>query len=182
MEGQITRAASFRQKAAREFKEMAGLALFLYICLGAVLLLKAAILQDVGVNVAIWGIAALKALLLAKFMLIGRALQLGKRFRDRPLVWPTIYHALMFLLLLLVLTSIEEIVVGSVRHRPLLDSFTHVVGPTAFEGVAVCLVLFLILLPYSAFVCLSDVLGEQETLRLFFVDGARADLRRASAS
>ena len=102
MEGQITRAASFRQKAAREFTEMAALALYLYICLGAVLLLKAAILQDVGVNVAIWGIAALKALVLAKFMLIGRALQVGKRFRDRPLVWPTIYHALMFLILLLV--------------------------------------------------------------------------------
>jgi len=182
MDGQTTRTASFRRKATREFKEMAALALYLYICLGAVLLLKAAILQDVGVNVAIWGIAAVKALLLAKFMLIGRALQLGKRFRDRPLVWPTIYHALMFLLLLLVLTSIEEIVVGSVRHRPLLDSLTHVVGPTVFEGIAVCLVLFLILLPYSAFVCLSDVLGERETVRLFFVDGARADLFKVTLS
>ena len=88
----------------------------------------------------------------------------------------------MFLLLLLVLTSIEEIVVGSVRHRPLLDSLTHVVGPTVFEGIAVCLVLFLILLPYSAFVCLSDVLGERETLRLFFVDGSRADLFKATRS
>ena len=182
MDGQTTRTASFRRKATREFKEMAALALYLYICLGAVLLLKAAILQDVGVNVAIWGIAAVKALLLAKFMLVGRAFQVGKRFRDRPLVWPTIYHALMFLLLLLVLTSIEEIVVGSVRHRPLLDSLTHVVGPTVFEGIAVCLVLFLILLPYSAFVCLSDVLGERETVRLFFVDGARADLFKVTLS
>lgn len=180
MEGQTTRAASLRRKAAREFKEMAALALYLYICLGAVLLLKAAILQDVGVNIAIWGIAAVKALLLAKFMLVGRAFQLGKRFRDRPLIWPTIYHALMFLILLLALTTIEEIVVGGVRHRPFSDSITHVVGPTVFEGIAVCLVLFLILLPYSAFVCLSDVLGERETLRLFFVDGSRVDLFKAT--
>ena len=180
MAGETTRTASFRGKAVSEFKEMAALALYLYICLGAVLLLKAAILQDVGVNFAIWGIAAVKALVLAKFMLVGRALQLGKRFRERPLIWPTLYHALMFLILLLVLTTIEEIVVGSIHHRPLSDSLTHIVGPTIFEGSAVCLVLFLILLPYSAFVCLADVLGEEETLRLFFIDGSRADLSKAS--
>ena len=115
--GRATTTASFRRKATRELKEMAALALYLYICLGAVLMLKAAILQDVEINFAIWGIAAVKALLLAKFMLVGRAFQLGKRFRDRPLIWPAIYHALMFLILLLVLTTIEELIVGSVRHR-----------------------------------------------------------------
>jgi multidrug transporter EmrE-like cation transporter len=174
MNGLARRTASIRQKALREFKEMAALALYLYICLGAVVLLKAAVLQEVGVHFAIWGIAAVKALLLAKFMLLGRGLQVGRRFKDRPLIWPTLYHALIFLFLLLVLTTIEEIVVGSIRHRPLFDSLTHVVGHTVFEGFSICLVLFLILVPYSAFVCLADVLGERETLRLFFVEGSRA--------
>jgi len=174
MKGLATSTASIRSKAVRELKELAALALYLYICLGAVVLLRAAVLQDEGVNVAIWGIAAVKALLLAKFMLLGRALQLGRRFRDRPLIWPTLYHALMFLILLLALTTIEEIVVGTIQHRSLSDSLTHVVGPTFFEGISLCLVLFLILVPYSAFVCLSDVLGERVALRLFFVDGSRA--------
>jgi hypothetical protein len=174
MNGLATRTSSIRQKALREFKEMAALALYLYICLGAVVLLKAAVLQEVGVDFEIWGIAAVKALLLAKFMLLGRALRVGRRFRDKPLIWPTLYHALIFLFLLLVLTTIEEIVVGSIRHRPLFDSLSHVVGHTVFEGIAICLVLFLILVPYSAFVCLADVLGERETFRLFFVDGSRA--------
>lgn len=177
-----TTGASFRRRATRELKEMAALAVYLYICLGAVLMLKAAILQDVGINFTIWGIAAVKAIVLAKFMLVGRAFRLGKRFRDRPLVWPTIYHALMFLILLVVLTTIEELIVGSVHHRSISDSLTHMVGPTVFEGIAVCLVLFLILLPYSAFICLSDVLGERETLRLFFVDGSRAELFKSPLS
>jgi hypothetical protein len=34
MKGTATSTASFRQKAVREFKEMAALALYLYICLG----------------------------------------------------------------------------------------------------------------------------------------------------
>jgi hypothetical protein len=172
--GHAAGTAPLRQKAVREFKEMAALALYLYICLGAVLLLKTAILRDAGVDFSMWGIAAVKALLLAKFMLVGRALKLGRRFRDMPLIWPTLYHALMFLILLLVLTAIEEMVVGSIHHRPLAESLTHVVGPTVFEGISLCLVLYLILVPYSAFVCLADVFGERETARLFFVDGSRS--------
>jgi hypothetical protein len=174
MSGPAKSTASFREKAFGQFKEMAALALYLYVCLGAVVLLKAAILQDVGVHFAIWGIAAVKALLLAKFMLLGREFQIGRKFRDRPLILPILYHALIFLVLLLVLSTIEELVVGSIRHRPLSDSLAHIVGPTVFEGLAVCLVLFLILIPYSAYDCLEDVLGEREAFRLFFVDGARA--------
>jgi len=166
--------ASIRQKAAHEFKEMVALALYLYICFGAVMLLKVSILRDAGVTFDAWGIAAIKALLLAKFMLIGRAFNLGRRFSHRPLIWPTLYHALTFLVLLLVLTTVEEATVGAIHHRALSDSLTHVVGPTVLEGVSVCLVLFLILVPYSAFICLSDTLGERETFRLFFVEGSRA--------
>jgi len=176
MDGSTKRMASFRQKAFGELKEWAVLTLYLYVCFVAVVLLKAAVLQDVGVHFAIWGIAAVKALLLAKFMLIGRVLEVGRKFRDRPLILPIIYHALIFLILLLVLSTIEEIVVGSIQHRPLTDSLAHIVGPTVFEGLSICLVLFLILIPYSAYDCLEDVLGERETFRLFFVDGGRAIL------
>jgi hypothetical protein len=183
MNGPAKSTASVRQKVFGELKEWAGLTIYLYVCFGAVVLLKAAILQDVGVNFAVWGIAGVKAFLLAKFMLLGRMLEIGRKFRDRPLIWPVLYHALIFLILLLVLSTIEELIVGAIHHRPLSDSLTHIVGPTVFEGLAISLVLFLILIPYSAYDCLEDVLGERETFRLFFVDGARAiSARRARAT
>jgi hypothetical protein len=55
---------------------------------------------------------AVKALILAKFLLLGRMLHVGTRFRDKPLIWPTLYHALMFLIVLLILTTLEELIVG----------------------------------------------------------------------
>jgi hypothetical protein len=75
----------------------------------------------------------------------------------------------VFLIVLLVLTTLEELIVGSIHGRAVADSLNHVVGPIFFEGLAVCLIMFLILVPYSAFTCLSDVVGEHETIRLFFV-------------
>jgi hypothetical protein len=161
--------ATLREKAVGQFEELAALSVYLYVCLGAVVLLKSAGLQQAGIGSDLWGIAAVKAVLLAKFMLLGRDLHLGERFRDRPLIWPTLYNALVFLILLLVLTVFEELLVGLLHHRALGDSLTHVVGSTFLQGFAVCLVLFLILVPYSAFMCLGEVLGEREVIRLFFV-------------
>ncbi|MGH7155815.1 MAG: hypothetical protein ACREF3_17950, partial [Acetobacteraceae bacterium] len=140
------------------------------VCLGAVILFKSAILREVGVNYAIWGIAAIKAMILAKFMLLGRMLHLGKLYGEKPLIWPTLHKSLMFLILLLVLTTLEELAVGWIHSRSLIDSLTHVVGPTFYQGLAVSFIMFLILVPYSAFTSLGDALGEHEMFRLFFVD------------
>jgi hypothetical protein len=156
-------------KFAEEFKAMAALTAYLYVCFGAVILFKSAVLREAGIHHEIWGLALIKALVMAKFMLLGRMLHVGERYRDKPLIWPTLYHALMFLIVLLILTTLEELIVGVIHGRAIADSLNHVVGPIFFEGLAVCLILFLVLVPYSAFTCLSDVVGERETIRLFFV-------------
>jgi hypothetical protein len=169
MTEQALRKPTMREKVASEFKEFAALSLYLYVCLGAIVLFKTTTLQQAGVGYTGWGIAAVKALLLAKFMLVGRAMHLGKRFRDRALIWPTLYHSLLFLILLLVLATLEELFVGLIHHRAMADSLAHVVGSTFLQGFSVCLLMFLILVPYSAFVCLGEVLGEREVARLFFV-------------
>ncbi len=162
--------APLREKALEEFKAFAALSLYLYVCLGAVMLFKSAVLREAGISYTVWGIALVKAMVLAKFMLIGRMMHVGKRYRDKPLIWPTLYHSLTFLVLLLILTTIEELIVGLINRRAMAESLTHVVGPTFFQGIAVCFIMFLILVPYSAFTCLGDVLGEREVFRLFFVD------------
>ena len=162
--------AAIRSKFIEDFKAMAALAAYLYVCFGAVILFKSAVLREAGIHYEIWGLAVIKALILAKFLLLGRMLHVGTRYRDKPLIWPTLYHALMFLIVLLILSTLEELIVGSIHARAIADSLNHVVGPIFFEGLAVCLILFLILVPYSAFICLSDVVGERETIRLFFVN------------
>lgn len=158
--------------AMAELKAFLALSVYLYICLGSVMLYKDAVLSGAGITVTASGIAVVKAMILAKFMLLGRMLHIGTRYRDKPLIWPTLYHALMFLLVLLVLTTIEELVVGMIHSRPVGESLTHIVGPTVLQGGAACLIMFLILLPYSAFTCLGDALGEEHVARLFFLERA----------
>lgn len=175
-----TTKASLRHRAAEELKEFLALAAYLYICLGALMLLKTAILQDAGISYTAWGVAAVKALVLAKFMLLGGAVNIGTRYKDKPLIWPTLHMALLFFILLLVLTTVEELVVGLVHHRTPLVSLSHVVGSPFFVGLANSLIMFLILVPYCAFKCLGDALGHQYLVRMFFVE--RIDKRTDGAN
>ena len=57
---------------------------YLYVCFGAIVLLKASVLHDISIGFAPWGYAAVKAFILGKFMLIGHDIRLGERFAGRP--------------------------------------------------------------------------------------------------
>lgn len=159
-----------RHRLAEELTTLAALTLYLYICFGALILLKASILREEGISYTLWGVSVIKAVVVAKFMMVGRVMGLGRRYHHLPLIWPTLYRAFVFLVLLLALTTVEEIIVGVIRSRSLASSLQHVVGPIFFEGLAVCLVMLLILLPYCAFQSLADVMGGEARLaRMFFV-------------
>jgi hypothetical protein len=165
-----SRATVIRHKAVSELKEFVVVALYLFICFGALLLFKAAILEREGVSATLSGMAVIKAMILAKFILLGRAMHVGDRHRDRPLIWPTLYKSLAFLVLLAVLTAIEEIVVGLIHGRTVMQSLAELGGGSRDEALVTCLIMYLILLPYFAVGALGEVLGEGRLSRLFFVD------------
>jgi hypothetical protein len=160
--------ASFREKAGEELTEFIVLTAYLYVCFAALIYFKAAILQAQGIAYAPLGLAAIKAAICAKFMLVGRAFHLGERFNHLPLIVPTLYRSFAFLLLLGVLTFIEEIVVGAIHGRTVLDSISGIAGGTSHQVVATILIIFLILIPYFAFRSLGDIVGDKILVRLFF--------------
>ena len=164
-----TAKATLPQRALHELKELAIVTLYLYIILGAVILFKAAVLHTHGVSFTPWGIAIVKAVVLAKFMLIGRAMKIGERKTTSPLIWPTLQMAFAFLVLLIVMTVIEEAVVGLFHHQSIAASLGDFFGPRLEETLAGYLIMLLVLIPYSAFLVLGDAIGEGRLTRMFFV-------------
>jgi hypothetical protein len=162
--------ATLHQRALHEFKEFAILAGYLYVTLGAVILMKTAVLHTHGIDSAPWGIAIVKALVLAKFMLIGGAMKIGERNTTRPLIWPTLHRAFAFLVLLIVMTIIEEAVVGLFHGQSIAASLGELVGPRLEETAAGILIMLLVLIPYFALRVLSEALGEGRLARMFFVE------------
>jgi len=165
MATETTAKATLVQRAVHEFKELAILTAYLYVTLGAVILMKAAVLHGAGVSFTPWGIAIVKALVLAKFMLIGRAMKIGERTTTRPLIWPTLQKAFGLLALLIIMTIIEEVVVGEFHRHSIAASLGELVGPRLEETIAGYVVMLLVLMPYCAFRVLDEALGEGRLAR-----------------
>jgi hypothetical protein len=162
--------APLHQRAVHELKEFAILTIYLYVTLGAVVLMKTAVLHTQGIEFAPWGIAIVKALVLAKFMMLGNAMRIGERYPTSPLIWPTLHKAFVFLLLLVILTIIEEAVVGLFHHQSIVASLSDLVGRRLEETLAGFVILLLVLIPFFAFRVLGEALGEGKLERMFFVE------------
>ena len=161
--------ATLQQRALHELKELAFLTVYLYIALGAVIMMKTAVLHSEGIEFSPWGIAIVKAVVLAKFMLVGNALKLGAHHTAPALIWPTLHKAAAFLVLLIVLTLIEESVVGLFHGRSIATSLGELAGIRLEETIAGYVIMLLILIPYFAFVLLGEALGEGRLRRMFLV-------------
>ncbi len=170
MASEISAKPTLRQRGMHELKQLAIVTLYLYVTFGAVILMKAAVLHGAGISFAPWGLAIVKAAVLAKFMLLGHAVKLGERDTAAPLIWPTLRQAFAFLVLLVVLTIIEEVVVGLFRHQSVAASLGELAGPKLYETMAGILILLLVLIPYCAIRVLSEALGEGRLVRMFFVE------------
>ena len=168
MQNGTTARVRIAKRAIDELKEFLVIAAYLYVCFTALAYLKAAILQAHGVSFAPFGIAAIKALICAKFMSVGHAIHLGERHKKEALIWPTLRRSFAFLVLLLVLNVLEEVILGYIHHRAVVDSIAAVGGGTMHQLIAASIVVLLILIPFFAFRSLSEVVGERNLLRLFF--------------
>ena len=161
---------SIGTRLTTELREFAVIAAYLCICFTALSYLKAAILRAHGIDFASFGFAVIKALICAKFVLVGRAVHLGERFKTRPLIWPTLYKSLTFLALLLMLNILEEVIVGLIHRRTVVDSMAEIGGGTLdlLIATSIIVLLILILIPFFAFRSLGEVVGEDNLGRAFF--------------
>ena len=171
--------AAIAERAEIEAKELFFLTLYLFIVFSALLFLKSAILEAQGVHWGYWGFAAIKALLVAKFILIGRALHIGEGLRTRPLIWQTLHEAIAFTIFVAILTVIEDAAIGMAIHgKTFAQSTADLGGGTLRQMIATEFIVFLVFIPLFAFGALSEVMEDKALVRTFFVERLKFEVVR----
>ena len=110
----------------------------------------------------------IKALILAKVILIGDALRLGRRLEHKRLIYPTLLKTVLFSLFVGVFTILEEMIKGLLKGQGLARAFTQFFEKGTDELLANCLVVFVAFIPFFALRELGRVLGEGKIWALFF--------------
>jgi cytochrome bd-type quinol oxidase subunit 2 len=165
---------SLRERALSELRKFAILAAYLWVCFGAIVFMRDAIVKFQDVSFLPWGFALIKALIIAKFVMLGEMLQ-PKEKRSRTGLWVSILRRTFFLLVVLViLTFLEEVVVSLIHGEQLSDAIARAAALDALLLTAKVLLMLLILLPYVGLRALADALGEDRLIRLLVAPEADA--------
>ena len=117
-----------KERVRTELHAYAIISLYLYVWLVALLLYKTALLREEGVSYLPLGIAAGKALILGKFVLVGESARIGSRRRARTLLHRIAWKSFTLFLLLVLLSVLEEFVVGWARGRSPAQTLARVRG------------------------------------------------------
>lgn len=155
------------ERAKRELVEYLAIAAYLYVCFGALILYKTAILRGEGVPFTPVGFAAAKALILGKFLLLLKAAKIGEpRSGAGRMAVDIGRKALIFGILLIVLSFVEEIVVGWFHGKSPAAVIAEMTGDSVLQVLATTFLIILVLIPYFAFHEITGRLGEGALLRM----------------
>jgi len=157
-----------KQRAYEQVKEFIVVALYLWLVFGLFILYKSVVLAEHHIKFAYHGLALINALALAKIMLVAKDLHLGERFREAPLIYPTLFKAGLFSLVLACFKIVEDAAVGF-YHKESFHRSIEDLGGGSLKGILVLtLILFVILIPFVGFGELQRVLGKEQLAQIFF--------------
>lgn len=126
-----------------------------------------------------YGFALLNALVVAKVILIGEYMHLGKKHESKPLLYSAIYKAFVFGLLVFAFHVVEELIKRLIHGESMAVASREV---RIDDLLSRSLIIFCTFIPLFAFRELQRVMGEDYFRDLFLRTGAAAKPQPSSGS
>jgi len=159
---------TLKQKVLHEARELIGIALYLFVVLSLFEAYKFVILTEYHMAFALHGLALINALALAKVMLVAQELHLADRFRDAPLIYPTLLKSFVFAIVLACFKIAEEAALGKIHGKSFHEGIAHLGGGTWQGILTLTALLFVVLIPFFGFTELRRVFGSDRLFGVFF--------------
>ena len=155
------------QRILRGVSEFLVSAAYLFVVFSLFEIYRSVILEQRRMELLPLGLALVNALALAKVMLIGQELHLADRFRDAPLIYPTLLKSFVYTVLLICFKILEGAAVGMYHGRPLAENIVVFAGGSWRGVLAFSVLLFVVLIPFFGFTELQRVFGEDKIVGAF---------------
>ena len=174
------RKAQLKEKAAEELRLMLLITAYLAAFFVAFLTYRRLISRELGVSVFHYGYALLEALVIAKVILFGKAMGIGRKGTRTTLAWSVLRSSLAYGALVGAFAVLEHVIEGLVHGKTLAASFDAFLSQGVYEILGRTLILFVAFIPFFAFWELGRLAGDQKIFDLFFRRGARTLMLKSS--
>ena len=160
--------AELKEKAKEELRLLLIITAYLGILFCVFLSYRRLISRELGVTVFHYGFAVLEALVIAKVILIGKAMGLGTKDAAGALAFATLRAALVYGLLIGLFAVLEHVIGGVIHGKGLAGGLRELAGEGLYEILARALGLTVALVPFFAIWKLDQALGEKRLSQIFF--------------
>jgi hypothetical protein len=159
---------TLKEKALRELRLFIIVTVYLVFLLGSFTLYRRLTYAELGIGYLTYGFKFIEALVIAKVILIGEALGLGRSSEQRPLIVAVAVKTFLFTILILAFNVLEKAVEARVHGEPWSQAILSFTDKGIDEMLARTLVLVIALIPFFAFLELNRALGPGKLQALFF--------------
>jgi hypothetical protein len=161
------RKSGLKEKLVREVKELLAIFLYLAVFFCAFTTYRRLVMKEIGISYFHYGFALIKALVLAKVILLGQYVRFARVLDDRPLINPTLYKVILFSLFALAFEVVEHVIGGFLHGKDMLGALQEIMSAGWDELFARTLVMLVALVPLFAFTETARVMGEGRLRQLF---------------
>jgi hypothetical protein len=169
---------TLKQKAYQGLKEYLAISFYLWLVFGLFVLYKSVLLSELSeqrFSLVAHGVALFNALALAKVMLVAQELHFADYFKEKPLIYPTLFKSVAFAIVLGCFKILEEGGVGWYHHKSFSESITEIGGGTLWGILVLMAILAVLLIPFFGFSELRGIFGEDKLQKLFFISRDLSD-------
>jgi len=152
---------SLKERAREELRLYWIITLYLALFLVALTMYRRLVLAEVGIAYLHYGFALVEALILAKIILIGEAIGVGRRFERSSLLVTAVVKSILFSLLAFLFTMVERVIEGLVHGKTWSAILASFVENGFDEMQARALMMFVAFVPFFAFWEMRRVLGAE---------------------
>jgi hypothetical protein len=159
---------TWKEKVFQELVEYWISVIYLTLVFAAFTQYRRFILAAYDITYTNYWVAVIEALILAKVIMIGAVVRLGRGLEDKPLIYPTLYKTVVFTLFVIAFTVVEHAVRGLWSGKGLTQGVVDLYRERFHELLGGALVIFVALVPFFGVKELGRVLGEEKIRALFF--------------
>jgi hypothetical protein len=163
---------TWKQKFYREFTEFGVNAAYLALTFGVLVTARRLTLSHYGIETQDYFVGIIKALIIAKVIMIGAFLKISRKFENRPLIIPVFYKTVLFVLWVILFDFAEGFIRSFIETRNLRDTI-HFLFNQHFNKIWLGGLLFVTIsfFPFFALKELARVVGYDNFRRMFLKSG-----------
>jgi len=126
------------------------------------------ILAEYQVQYTNYWLPLIEAAVLAKVIMVGDLMRLGRAMENKPLIVSALFRTVMFSIWVAVFNVVEETVRGLLHGNGLTGGFEDIASRGWYELLSRCVVIFAAFIPFFSFKELERVMSPEKLRALFW--------------